>query len=447
MLKFPIIKEITRIFAIQLCVLVNLTFCNEPDSGISGNIFGRKGGHFHPFLSIHEYYADNIFFSETDSDEEKDFYTLITPGLLLAFPGKKVDTPGINYLSSTIPGGRISTGLEKISQKRIQAGLICNSVMQYHSKNTELDYNYPNLDGIFQYRFLGGLTFNISGQYQKHQDSLKNSSIDEFIEDTLAPDETMAGEIKKYNISKYSANRFAFKTNYIFSERIEFAIDYSSFSLNYEEDEDNYKDRMDQIYSMSIFCNILTRTAIFIEYNLSELEYEYNSILDSELKKYFAGIRFYFSDKFLGILKAGLGEKDLKAPGIDDSSNFILNSIISYSATDKTKLMLNLFRGITETDIKGSEFVLVNSAGLSYNQKLSERLSSEMDISISNGKYEGGNWDGYMNIEYSGSISLTYTLNGWLQGKIELQSDNRASDFEDGDYNNNLVSIGLNFVI
>ena len=55
--------------------------------GINADIFGQKGGRFHPFLIFQEVYTDNLF--ATHNNTKDDFITTIAPGIWLAFPANR----------------------------------------------------------------------------------------------------------------------------------------------------------------------------------------------------------------------------------------------------------------------------------------------------------------------------------------------------------------------
>src|SRR4030042_6646485 len=40
-----------------------------------GDVFGRRGGFVHPFLSVTEYFTDNVFY--TNSNKRSDFATIL----------------------------------------------------------------------------------------------------------------------------------------------------------------------------------------------------------------------------------------------------------------------------------------------------------------------------------------------------------------------------------
>lgn len=50
----------------------------------SGEIFGTRGGYVHPFLSVTEYFTDNVFYSK--NNKESDFATILSPGIWLSVP-------------------------------------------------------------------------------------------------------------------------------------------------------------------------------------------------------------------------------------------------------------------------------------------------------------------------------------------------------------------------
>ncbi len=218
------------------------------------------------------------------------------------------------------------------------------------------------------------------------------------------------------------------------------------FQLKYDDEDNNYKNRLDNLIIISFIYNILKKTSVFLEHDYSDIQYDKNSILESALKNYYAGIQWKFSEKFIGNLKFGLGIKDLKDANVDDSENLIFQGTVSYVATKKILLGLNLIRTHTETDIIGTEFILLNSVGFSYNHQINERFSGTLGLITKSDLYKGGSWDGYKNESYSAKIAFKYAFNGWLQAKVDYLFDVRKSDFDNSDYKSNIISLGLHIV-
>jgi len=89
-------KKLKRIFTFGLLVIflfIPLSVMGGEEKQIkgkgkiSGDIFGKRGRYYHAFLSLYGAYDDNIF--NTGEGEESDFITVISPGILLAFPATR----------------------------------------------------------------------------------------------------------------------------------------------------------------------------------------------------------------------------------------------------------------------------------------------------------------------------------------------------------------------
>ena len=419
---------------ILFTTLISGYFCGMVSAEISGAIFGKRGGHFHPFITMDLNYTDN--FNYSDQFPETEYLSLITPGLLVSYPGKKLNAPGITILNVVSPGARKLTGIEKKPDRRFQSSIIVDYEILNHKENSELDVFYPNIESMVQYSMRGGLSLKMSAQYQEAQDSMKNNDIN---------------NLPTYDISKYVAKVFESDLFYRLSDKIEVGLEYTGFNLDYRnQTADFIKDRMDHFFLFSFSYYIFEKTALFLETDVTDISYGTMHELDSILKNYYIGVQWDLSEKFQGNLRGGWGIKDLADPEIDKSQNFIFQGSIYYAATSKVTLGLDLFRGHTETDIKGTDYILQNSFGGSYSHMLNDRLSFFSRLYVLGSTYKGGNGpdggsgrNGLANKSYMATLMIKYILNGWLQVKMDYSYETRISDFPGGDYDNNIAAIGL----
>ncbi len=59
----------------------------KKEKGIGAEVFGKKGGRYHPFFLFEELYTDNLF--ATNSNKQSSFITTFAPGIWLAFPANR----------------------------------------------------------------------------------------------------------------------------------------------------------------------------------------------------------------------------------------------------------------------------------------------------------------------------------------------------------------------
>ncbi len=126
--------------------------------GISGDIFGRNGGYFHPFLSIAQNYSDNIFLENTNCKD--DFYSEVSPGFLINIPGSVGVMPGLVQTSTTSPGGLKLSRITKINPRKFYLNFLYLPLLKFYSKYTDENVENHNVQGFFQYNFNGGLTID-----------------------------------------------------------------------------------------------------------------------------------------------------------------------------------------------------------------------------------------------------------------------------------------------
>ncbi len=87
-----------------------------------GELFGGRTGYLHPFLSVGEYYTDNLF--NVPDNEEDDWITVISPGLWASFPASNRQPLQVTTYNSA-PGGLEVTRFPMEVRRRFQGyGLV-----------------------------------------------------------------------------------------------------------------------------------------------------------------------------------------------------------------------------------------------------------------------------------------------------------------------------------
>ncbi|MEJ2200026.1 MAG: hypothetical protein P8X63_03285, partial [Desulfuromonadaceae bacterium] len=131
-------------------------------------IFGRRSGYIHPFVSITESYTDNLF--NTESQEESDLITTISPGVWLALPGAR--QPMLQLVtSSNAPGGLELSRFETETERPFQSYALYRAGIKELRDNPEENLVTHRVEGMIQYNLRGGLSLEGLDIYERDHDA------------------------------------------------------------------------------------------------------------------------------------------------------------------------------------------------------------------------------------------------------------------------------------
>ncbi len=389
---------------------------------LSGDVFGR-GGFLHPFLGITEYYTDNVFF--TRDDRKSDFATIISPGIWLTVPHVyekllQIDTSNLS------PGGFSLSRYKSETFKRYQAYLFYNADIEQYSKFSSQNAVNHRAEGFFQYNLRGGLSLDLLDQFIASHD--------------------VRGTNITTSLDKFRSNLVGATLNYDASDRFKFRMDYSNFFLDYNASINNFRDRDDNAISGYFFYKFRPKTSLFVEYEFLDIQYRKGILSDSKEHHYFGGIQWDITAKSKGSIKAGYGIKDFTNSALGSSNDFILEVQIDHKLTPKTSLILKASRRTNETNVLTTDFVVSNSAGIEYLQRITGKVTADAKLSYTNDNYKGDFTSGGVtkklrNNYYAAAFALQYKFKEWLQMDLGYIFDLRNSSFSEFDYTNNSVFI------
>lgn len=392
---------------------------------ISGDIFGRKGGYVHPFLSITEYYTDNVF--NANVDKKSDFLTVISPGIWLTVPHIYEKLLDINT-SSMAPGGFTLSRFKPEFFRRYQTYLFYGADIERFSKYSSEDVTVHNVEGLFQYNLKGGISIELVDKFLASHD--------------------IRGTGLSAKLDKYRTNLSNLILTYDVHKKIKFRIDYSNFLVNYVESRNNFRNRTDNAFSGYIFYKFQPKTSVFVEYEFVDINYKENILFNSREHHYFGGLQWDITAKSKGSVKAGYGIKDFSGSAIGNSEGFILEVQIDHKFTPKTSLIVKASRKTNETNMLTTSYLLSNSIEAEYIQRLTGKITGEVNLSYTNDNYKGDLTFGGETKErkddlFKGALALQYKFKKWLNmdtGYIYMQRDSNFSDF---DYTSNSIFIRI----
>lgn len=418
-------------FIATLCALLTVSFfCNttfaaeeEPtgQSAKATDVFGRKGGYFHPYLSISENYNDNVY--NTNTNTISDSLTVISPGIWLAVPGTK--EPLLNLSTSTATPGGIALSRDKTEYfKRYQLYLLYGADIIRYQDETSEDTEDHRAEAFFQYNLKGGLSIDLIDQYMKNHDS--------------------RGTGVSTELDMYDTNLANTAVSYDVSEKFRLRADLSRYTVDYDASRNRARDRDDTSASAYVFYKFMPRTSVFVEYEHIGVDYDINTLSDSTEQHIYSGLKWDVSQKTRGKFKAGYLHKNFDRTGIKDKDDLTLELQGDYTFSPKTSVMVTGTRRINETTIQTSNYTLAHSVSLTYAQKFTKKISANLGFTFTNDEYDGtltvGAQTGVRTDDiYSIAPALQYAIMDWLTADLSYIYGERDSNFNAYDYENNTV--------
>ncbi len=386
---------------------------------LTGEIFERRGGYIHPFLSFGLYYTDNLF--NTRDDKKDDLMMVITPGVWVSLP--RVKQRLLNIRTDNIsPGGLELSLFKERFPRRYQTYLLYKAdIEQFKRYSSENTVNH-RVDGLFQYNFRGGLSIDLIDQFQKSHD--------------------IRGTGVTTELDKFSSNLVNLLLVYDLSEKLKLRAEYSNFLVDYDESRNDFRDRVDNGLTGYLFYRFMPKTSFFVQYEFLDIDYDEDTVSDSKEHHLFAGIQWDITAKSKGRFKAGYGDKDFSTGG--DAKDFIFELQVDHQFTPKTSLKLAATRRTNETTISISDYLLSTAVRAEYLQRFTGKITGSLGLGYRNDSYRGELTFGGVTDErdddiYNASLAFQYEFKDWLKADLGYIYTKRDSNFPDFDFTNNTL--------
>jgi len=406
----------------------DLTLMPEGVTTSSDSAFGETWNYFNPFLSLGEYYTDNLF--NSDNNQQSDFITVITPGIWVALPASRQPLTDVETVN-TVPGGFELTRFDTDLPRRMQAYALYRANINRHNDFSQENTVNHRAEGMLQYNFRGGLALELLDIYEIEQD----------------PYGTGTSQV----LDEYKSNVLNAMAVYRITPKTRVRADFSLYSLSYDSSLNRFRDRDDQGFSLFAFHKFWEKTSAFLEYEFVNIDYDRNFLVDSKEHRYFVGALWDATAKIAVQGKLGYGVKSFEggATAFDDNRDLIGEARLDYRFTPKTSLGLTATRAVNETDILGLSDVLTHRVGIDYSQRITSKIRLIADLNYLRNSYRGGNVtsgflvgkrvDDYL----GGGLTLGFSLRDWLNLSVGYNYTERDSNFTIYDYQTNTFFVTL----
>ena len=393
------------------------------------DLFGTRGGYFHPYVTFGVDYTDNLF--NVAEDTQSSWIGRVAPGIWFSMPRSRTVPIRITP-HNTAPGGLQQQVQDVRGTERYQAYALGGLNARAYSEDSDLNSTDARLEGLFRYNFRGGLSLQALDAYSYDQDQF---GIDSATQE---------------NLRRYQSNIFMATADWDFTEKLRAKVDYSNFILDYDDEENAFLDRTDNVADIYGYYKYSPKTAFFLQYRYVDVGYDTDELRDNTQNYGYAGIEWDTTDKLALAFKAGYQQREYEdnevAEGSDyDGFTFDLNSL--YRFTEKTQLTLKAYSRSEESDSAEAADKLVLGIFAGYQQRFSEKWSGVVDLF-----YENSDYDQIVDIDRDDDRiyikpALRYEFREWFMTELAYSFDKRDSTDDIFDYDSNTVILNLNFAM
>jgi hypothetical protein len=382
---------------------------------------GRSSYNIHPFITLTEYYSDNIF--NTLDFKKSDYSTRLSPGIWLAFPWIK--EAGIFTPTNTgSPSGRSATNFPARYPGHLKTYVMYQADIERYARNSSANTTSHFLEGMLQYNFRGGLSMDISDQFKKSYNE--------------------RGTGARLGLDKFNANFFNTVLSYEVGDRGMLRIDYSNYGLHYTALRNDFRDRSSNAITGSIFYKLRPRLAAFGSYEYIKVNYAWDTLSDSREHNLFGGLRWDITSKSRGSLKVGYGIKDFEDPAIKNNNNLLFEAQLDHMFTPKTSVALIASRKTNESDVAPANAIVSDSISAIFTKRLATRINGFINLAYINDTYQsdvtfGPETKKLRDRYYKGGVTLQYEFREWLKFDAGYMRSKRDSSFPIYDYTNNTL--------
>ncbi len=390
-------------------------------------LFGQ-GGYLHPFVFFEEKYTDNLYY--TNTNEEEDFITSIAPGIWIAYPANREKLIEMTT-STTSPGGLKLSQIKPETTRRMQTYALYSPTFVYYKENPQHDHINHRLEGLFQYNFDSGISIDVIDQFNdKHE--INNNAYGLFDE--------------------YEDNLLSFVATYKPSGKFEFRFDYSNYMLDFDSGDNSFRDREDNSFAGYVFYRFKPKTSLFAEYEYADIEYDINTGFNSEEYRYYGGLDWDVTAKTRGRVKLGYIEKEFESSALGTEETFAAELQAQHNFSDKRAMTLNIYRHFNESTLTDSYTIETWGIDTALLQRFSQKWSGTLSFLYYHDEYLGSyTYDDVTKERVDDTVSIGPTLifepKKWLEFELGYFYSWRDSNFDVFDFENNTIYINIALIM
>lgn len=339
-----------------------------------------------PFLALTERFTDNVF--DTNTDRKSDFSTVVTPGVQVIFPRVKK-----NYHSEVI----LQADLERFNK--------------YTSQNAD---NYKAME-MFEVKFPGGLELGVKDEFNRNHDP--------------------QGVNPGVELNFYRTNLAQASIGYNLFERFKVKLEYSNYFVHYDAEGNDFENRTDNTLATYVYYALAPKTAVFVEYDFTNVDFRTSNDLDSKEHRFYGGVTWDITGKTKGTVKGGYETKNFQGPDVNGFKGFVMELVVDHNFSLHQSVKVKGIRRTNETNVAGNDFFTTTGGSVEYFHRFTGKITGKADFSYGVDVYHGGfpRRDG----TWQGGGGLVYEFRKWLRTEVKYVYTKRDSSENDFSYRNN----------
>ena len=389
------------------------------------NLFGLKRGYFHPFITLHLAYTDNLF--NLDKDRTSNYLTRISPGIWLAVPRRKLVPVTIATHNPSAGGLQLMLddyeGTDRY-QLYLKGGF---DYSKYSADSTLNDFEW-SVEGMGRYNFPAGLSFQLMDQFIRSQDRFEVGY----------PDSNL--------LHLFYSNVLIGTADWHITEKFRLKGDLSFFFLRYDDEEYDYLERDDMFVDLYGYFNWSEKTSFFLNYKYGLIGFDSYTEYDNKQNLLYGGLKWDSTEKLAITAKFGFQDKRFT----NDDSTFTdyfglaLETQVEYRYSEKTRLQFSLYKKNEETDSLQAQDKHVWGATFNYDQDYTDKLHGSFRV-----RYEYTDYTELVEQvrdEWRVILEpkLRFAFRDWINAELGYQFDKRDSTDDYYDYYSNTIFVNLN---
>ncbi len=329
------------------------------------------------------------------------------------------------------PGGVEYGRMQADSTRRMQTYFLYSPSFVYYSEAAKFNHTNHTAEALFAYNFGFPLSLEISDQYNIKSE-INDNGLGEFFDE-------------------YQDNVFSIVTSYAPSPKFKIRLDYSHYSVKFDKNRNEFRDRKDNSVSAYVFYKFMPKTSVFVEYERSNIDYDNRSDDDSDEDRYFAGIDWEISAKSKGRVKAGYLEKESDRNDTIDEADLALEVQVQYAISPKSSLSFNGYQKYHETNLADSIFIKTRGFSAAYLLRFTQKWSGALNSTIIHETYEGSDLNGTVDERrdnvYGIGPSIKFDAKKWLVFEGGFHYTKRNSNYDIYDYTNEMVFLRMKIAL
>ena len=257
-------------------------------------------------------------------------------------------------------------------------------------------------------------------------------------------------------LSKYWNNDLSVGVTYQPVDRFKVGISYENYFIDYDLDENQFRNRMDNSGLLTLYYRFLAKTSLLVQGIYRDIDHTQNTALANSLdsREYWAlgGLTWDITAKTTGTIRGGYEWKDFKDPSRKDFQSGVYLISAEHRFTPKTSVLLDGTRQANESDdpsvnyytttngratvkwIPITKFQVAPFGAYTYNA-----YGGEVTVDGDTARRKDNIW--------AAGIDLSYFMNKWVTIAVGYQHSKRSSNLTFYDYTDNMAMISIKGVL